>query len=66
MKSVGIARGMLMVCDPCYAHLQEERLIDGMGRISVTDTAISTFDHLCPNCYDNNKPLIDDMIGSSE
>src|SRR2546422_7371767 len=23
-------------------------------------------DHICPNCYDRNRPLIDDMLGSRD
>jgi len=30
------------------------------------DQAERVFDEICANCYDYNRPLIDDMLGSSE
>jgi hypothetical protein len=56
-------RGPFQVCDACYDIMQAEKLIDERN-VAADHEAI--FDHCCPNCFDRNRPLIDDMLGSSE
>lgn len=62
MNQVGISRGFLVLCNACMTLLKEERRVDAKGR-AVSDDVIH---ELCANCYDYNKPLIDDIEGSSE
>jgi hypothetical protein len=42
-------------------------MIEDSGQIE-DDRASSdkVIDDICPNCYDNNKPLLDDLLGSEE
>ena len=54
-----------MVCDPCLGALRHGQFIDGSNTIAP-DKAEHVFDEICANCYDYNRPLIDDMLGSSE
>jgi hypothetical protein len=65
MQGLRIARGLLMVCDPCLGALRHGQFIDGSNTIAP-DKAEHVFDEICANCYDYNRPLIDDMLGSSE
>jgi hypothetical protein len=60
---VGVARGLMMLCDTCYNHVVEENLPD--ARNFVMDHE-ALFDTICLGCTDINRPLIDDMLGSSE
>jgi hypothetical protein len=62
-KTVSVMRGLMMLCDTCYDHVLEENLVD--GRHYVADHE-ALFDTICPGCTDINRPLIDDMLGSSE
>lgn len=62
MNQVMISRGFLVLCNACLAMLKEERQVDAMGR-AVSDEVIH---ELCANCHDYNRPLIDDILGSSE
>jgi hypothetical protein len=63
MRTISLMRGPFQVCDPCFEAIVTEKLIDDRGVASDHD---AVFDHVCPNCYDRNRPLIDDMLGSSE
>ncbi|MBI3809416.1 MAG: hypothetical protein HY284_03025, partial [Nitrospirae bacterium] len=47
----------------CYDTIVSEHLVDARNVASDHD---AVFDNVCPNCYDRNRPLIDDMLGSSE
>lgn len=54
-----------MVCDACLGALKQGHYIEGSSVIAP-DKAERVFDEICANCYDYNRPLIDDMLGSSE
>ncbi len=62
LKAVMGSRGMFRICDTCYFVLTDA------GLITEGDRAFSesVIDGLCANCFDYNKPLIDDILGSSE
>ncbi|RMH36504.1 MAG: hypothetical protein D6690_05815 [Nitrospirae bacterium] len=62
-KTVSVMRGLMMLCPTCYDAVQEEGLADTKNY--VTDHE-ALFDLICPGCEDINRPLIDDMLGSSE
>ena len=62
-KTVSVMRGLMMLCDTCYEHVMTDKLAD--ARNFVTDHEL-LFDTICPGCTDINRPLIDDMLGSSE
>ncbi len=62
MHAVMSSRGPFMVCDTCFGLLNESQLIDPRGR--AVDDKISR--EFCPNCWDVNRPLIDDLDGSFE
>jgi rubrerythrin len=51
-----VSRGSLFICETCYHIIEESGQIEG-------DRATS---ELCPNCEDQNKPLLDDLLGSEE
>ena len=59
MHMIASTRGQFMVCSSCMSYLKEEGLVDEKGR-PVSDDVSSEF---CPNCYDRNKVLIDDLEG---
>jgi len=61
-RNVRVSRGYLVICNDCFAHLSLAKLIDTNG-ISISDEIIH---EICPNCSDYNRPLIDDLLGSSE
>lgn len=63
MRTVSLMRGPFQVCDSCYDMLKSEHLVDERNVVADHE---ALFDHICPNCYDRNRPLIDDMLGSSE
>ena len=63
MHTISLMRGPFQLCDPCYEAILAEKLVDARNVASDHD---AVFDHVCPNCYDRNRPLIDDMLGSSE
>ena len=52
-----------MLCDTCYDHVMAEQLADKRNFIADHE---ALFDTICPGCEDINRPLIDDMLGSSE
>lgn len=62
-KTVGVARGLMMLCDVCYEQVFAEKLVDGRNFVSDHE---ALFDTICPGCTDINRPLVDDMLGSSE
>jgi hypothetical protein len=62
-KTVSVARGLMMLCDSCYDQVISDKLTDGRNFVSDHDLL---FDTICMGCTDINRPLIDDMLGSSE
>ncbi|WP_447973170.1 hypothetical protein [Nitrospira sp. Kam-Ns4a] len=62
-KTVAVARGLMMLCDACYSQVVAEQLVDGRNFVTNYE---ALFDTICPGCGDLNRPLIDDMLGSSE
>lgn len=62
-KTVSVMRGLMMLCDNCYEEVMLEKLADGRQYVSDHE---ALFDVICPGCSDMNRPLIDDMLGSSE
>ena len=62
-KTVSVMRGMMMLCPFCYDSIQEEKLVDHKNYVEDHE---AFFDLICPGCEDLNRPLIDDMLGSSE
>ncbi|MBM4119631.1 MAG: hypothetical protein ACKOBZ_02900 [Nitrospira sp.] len=62
-KTVAVMRGLMMLCGTCYEQVIQERLADGRSYVADHE---ALFDAICPGCTDLNRPLIDDMLGSSE
>ena len=62
-KTVGVARGLMMLCDTCYAQVMADKLTDENNFVADSETL---FDTICVGCTDINRPLIDDMAGSGE
>lgn len=62
-KTVKVMRGLMMLCDECHQDVLEEKLVDEK---SYVEDHIALFDTICPGCEDLNRPLVDDMLGSSE
>ena len=62
-KTVSVMRGLMMLCDVCYEHVNADHLVDGRNYVADHE---ALFDAICPGCADLNRPLIDDMLGSSE
>ena len=62
-KTVSVMRGLMMLCDTCYEHVMTDRLVDARNYVADHE---ALFDTICPGCIDINRPLIDDMLGSSE
>lgn len=62
-KTVSVMRGLMMLCDVCYDHVIADKLVDGRSYVADHE---ALFDTICPGCTDINRPLIDDMLGSSE
>ncbi len=62
-KTVSVMRGVMMLCDTCYQDALEEELTDNKNYVENYE---ELFDLLCPGCEDINRPLVDDMLGSSE
>lgn len=60
---MAVMRGLMMLCDPCYDQVMQEKLADHKNYINDHE---ALFDTICPGCTDINRPLIDDMLGSSE
>jgi hypothetical protein len=62
-KMVSVMRGLMMLCDSCYDQVLLEKLVDHKHYVADHE---ALFDTICPGCTDINRPLIDDMLGSSE
>ncbi len=62
-KTVSVSRGLMMLCETCYDQVYAEKLPDGRNFIADHE---ALFDTICMGCTDINRPLIDDMLGSSE
>ena len=62
-KTVSVMRGLLMLCDTCHGEVVAENLVDDRNYVADHE---ALFDSICPGCIDINRPLIDDMLGSSE
>ena len=62
-KTVGVSRGLMMLCDTCYSQVMADKLTDEKNFVADADTL---FDTICFGCTDINRPLIDDMAGSGE
>jgi hypothetical protein len=62
-KTVSVMRGLMMLCPACYDSIHEEKLVEKKNS-GADHEAFS--DVICPGCEDLNRPLIDDMLGSSE
>jgi len=62
-KTVSVTRGLMMLCETCYDHVIVDKLADGRNYVADHE---ALFDTICPGCTDINRPLIDDMLGSSE
>lgn len=62
-KTVGVSRGLMMLCETCYSQVVGEGFVDTKHFVADFEGLL---DHLCPGCIDINRPLIDDMAGSGE
>lgn len=62
-KTVSVMRGIMLLCDTCYQDVLDEQLADNRNYVENYE---ALFDVLCPGCEDINRPLVDDMLGSSE
>ncbi len=62
-KTVSVMRGLMMLCETCHDQVVTEGLPDARNFVSDHE---ALFDTICPGCTDINRPLIDDMLGSSE
>ena len=62
-KTVSVSRGLMMLCDSCHEQVFVEKLVDNRNFVSDHE---ALFDTICMGCTDINRPLIDDMLGSSE
>ena len=60
---VSVMRGLMMLCDTCYDEVMAEHIVDQRNYVADHE---ALFDVICPGCTDINRPLIDDMLGSSE
>ncbi len=62
-KTVGVSRGLMMLCETCYDQVMADKLTDAKNFVADAETL---FDTICVGCTDINRPLIDDMAGSGE
>lgn len=62
-KTVGVSRGLMMLCDTCHSLVMNEKLVDAKNFVANHE---ELFDLICMGCTDINRPLIDDMAGSGE
>ena len=62
-RTVSVMRGLMMLCETCYQEVVEEKLVNEKNYV---DDHEALFDTICPGCEDLNRPLVDDMLGSSE
>ncbi|HXF92199.1 MAG TPA: hypothetical protein VNK46_05545 [Nitrospiraceae bacterium] len=62
-KTVSVMRGLMMLCEACYDEVVKDQLVDARNYVADHEALFAT---ICPGCSDINRPLIDDMLGSSE
>ena len=62
-KTVSVMRGLMMLCETCYQEVHDEHLVDEKNYVADHE---ALFDTICIGCEDLNRPLVDDMLGSSE
>lgn len=62
-QTVSVMRGFMVLCPTCYEMVHDEQLVDEKNYVADHE---AFFDLICPGCEDLNRPLIDDMLGSSE
>ena len=62
-KTVSVMRGLMILCEDCYQEVIEEKLVNEKNYVEDHELL---FDVICPGCEDINRPLVDDMLGSSE
>ena len=62
-KTVSVMRGRMILCSICHGEVLEEGLVDEKNYVEDHE---ALFALICPGCEDYNKPLVDDMLGSSE
>ncbi|MDT7042144.1 hypothetical protein [Candidatus Nitronereus thalassa] len=62
-KTVSVMRGLMILCETCYQEVHEENLVDEKNYVADHE---ALFDTICIGCEDLNRPLVDDMLGSSE
>lgn len=62
-QTVSVMRGLMMLCETCYDQVHLEQLVDSRNYVADHETLFAT---ICPGCTDLNRPLVDDMLGSSE
>jgi hypothetical protein len=62
-KTVSVSRGLMMLCNTCYDQVVADKLPDARNFVANHELL---FDTICLGCTDINRPLIDDMLGSSE
>jgi hypothetical protein len=62
-KTVSVQRGLMMLCETCHEQVLTDQLVDHRNFVANYELL---FDTICPGCIDINRPLIDDMLGSSE
>ncbi len=60
---MAVQRGLMMLCDACHELVLAEQLTDHKNFVADHE---ALFDTICMGCTDINRPLIDDMLGSSE
>ena len=62
-KTVSVMRGLMMLCETCYEQVMTDGLANDKNYVNDHELL---FDTICLGCTDINRPLIDDMLGSSE
>ncbi len=62
-KTVSVMRGLMMLCETCYEQVLADNLVNEKHYVADHELL---FDTICMGCTDINRPLIDDMMGSSE
>ena len=62
-KTVSVSRGLMMLCEICHGQVLAEKLVNEKNFVADHE---ALFDTICLGCTDINRPLIDDMLGSSE
>ncbi len=62
-KTVSVMRGLKILCEYCNGQVVEEKHVDPRNYVADHE---GLFDAIFPGCEDINRPLMDDMLGSSE